>query len=410
MELGVVSSAAQIEGGELRHNWKDWYECGYIKDGSNPARGCNHWQRWKEDIDLLKTMGIKHYRFSIEWARLEPENGYYDGVATAQYREMIMYMKTSGITPLMTLHHFTHPLWFEDIGGFANPDNIQIFLKYVAFAVRTFGDLVNEYITINEPNFFAIQGYFTAKFPPGKKNITTTTRVMSVMASCHVRAYQLIHRMRHEMGYNNTKVGFAHHMQVFTPTNSKNMWQVNCARALAWSFQGIIEKACLKGKFSLPLKKYGNIKKGEYCDFLGITYYGRSFVTGFKYSNPSSKTEIYPRGVIACAKKLHAILPRPIYITANGTCENSEKAVRFIYDHLRILEKCNLFISRYYYWSFTDSFEWCEGESARFGLVHVDYDTQIRIIKGSGHFYSEAAKKGQISKELLAKHIETETR
>ena len=413
IELGVASAAGQIEGGELRHTWNEWYERGKIKDDTSPSRACDHWRRWRDDIDLMASMGIKQYRFSIEWARLEPVNGFYDGVAAAQYREMIIYMKSKEITPLMTLHHFTHPMWFEDMGGFANTENIPVFLKFVAYAIRTLGDLVEEYITINEPNVFAVQGYFSGEFPPGKKNMLLTMKVMSIMASCHIRAYELIHQMRREMGLDNTKVGFAHHMRVFTPKNPRSFWQTRCAKTLAWLFQGILTEACLKGKFHAPLKKYGNIHKGEYSDFLALNYYTRTTVTGFTdygFNELSPKNqlgwEVYPRGIVACAKKLYETLPRPIYITENGTCDNNDSfRARYIYEHLRVLEKSDLPVTRYYHWCFTDNFEWREGESARFGLVHVDYETQMRIIKGSGHFYTEMIEKKEVTEEMLMSYV-----
>ncbi|MCL2362553.1 MAG: family 1 glycosylhydrolase [Defluviitaleaceae bacterium] len=408
IKLGVASASAQIEGGNLKHNWNDWHIKGHIKDGSNPTRACDHWNRWREDIDLMADMGIRHYRFSIEWARLEPENGFYDGSAAVGYREMILYMKGKDITPLLTLHHFTNPMWFEEMGGFANPENIPVFLKFVAYAVRTFGDLVEEYITINEPNVFAVQGYYAGEFPPGQKSATTALKVMSIMACCHVRAYQLIHQMREEMGHIGTKVGFAHHMRVFTPVSSKSAWHTTCAKTMAWLFQGALTKACLTGRFSAPMRKYIEIKPGEYSDFLALNYYTRSTVTGTKYSTKANAPvndlgwEIYPKGIVSCATKLYETLPRPIYITESGTCDNNDTfRSKYIYDHLMALVKSKLPVSRYYHWCFTDNFEWCEGESARFGLVHMDYETQERTIKDSGRFYMEMIKTGLIKPEML---------
>jgi len=408
IHLGVASAATQIEGGNLRHTWTDWHKKGHIKDNSNPSRACDHWRRWREDIDLMAEMGIAHYRFSIEWARLEPENGFYDGSAAVQYRQMILYMKSKEITPLMTLHHFTHPMWFEEMGGFANPENIPVFLKFVAYAIRTFGDLVEEYVTINEPNVFAVQGYYASEFPPGQKSAATAIKVMSIMACCHVKAYQLIHQMRQEMGLNGTKVGFAHHMRVFTPVKRDSTWHSTCAKTMAWLFQGALTKACLTGRFLPPMKTYTKIEPGEYSDFLGLNYYTRSTITGTKYGTKADAPindlgwEIYPKGIATCATKLYETLPRPIYITENGTCDNTDNfRSRYIYDHLLALAKTKLPVTRYYHWCFTDNFEWCEGESSRFGLVHVDYETQKRTIKDSGRFYMEMIKTQTMTPEMI---------
>ncbi|MCL2181812.1 MAG: family 1 glycosylhydrolase, partial [Treponema sp.] len=117
--LGAASAATQIEGGGFTHSWSDWYDKGHIHDGANPARANDHLNRWKEDIDLMAEMGISIYRLSVEWARLEPQKGVYDEEAVQWYRRLLEYMKSKGITPLLTLHHFTNPMWFENEGGFA---------------------------------------------------------------------------------------------------------------------------------------------------------------------------------------------------------------------------------------------------------------------------------------------------
>jgi len=205
MLMGAASAATQIEGGGFSHTWSDWYKKGHITDGSNPARANDHLNRWKEDIDLMSDMGISIYRLSIEWARIEPAKGSYDEDAVLWYRRLLEYMKSKGIAPLLTLHHFTNPLWFEAMGGFAQPDNIGIFLGFVEFVIRRFSDLANEFVTINEPNVFAVMGYHSGIFPPGKKSMSAAIKVQSVIASCHIQAYKLIHRIRKEMGYTDTK-------------------------------------------------------------------------------------------------------------------------------------------------------------------------------------------------------------
>ena len=393
--LGVASAATQIEGGGFAHTWSDWYDKGRIHDGSNPARANDHLNRWKEDIDLMAEMGITIYRLSIEWARIEPSKNSYDENAVLWYRRLLEYMKEKGISPLLTLHHFTNPLWFEEIGGFANPANISVYLGFVEFAARKFSDLVDEYVTINEPNVFAVMGYHTGIFPPGKKSMFAVMRVQSVMANCHIQAYLLIHRIRKELGCTNTKVGFAHHARVFEPKNKWNLWHRLCASLTSFMFQDALTRACLLGRFVFPLKKYGKIKKGCYADFLGLNYYTRSTVTsladGTRGGAPLNDLgwEIYPEGIVQCSNDLYKLLKKPIYITENGTCDNNDKfRSRYIYDHLKALADSGLPVERYYHWCFTDNFEWCEGESARFGLVFVDFETQQRTIKKSGEFFA----------------------
>jgi len=410
--LGVASSATQIEGGGFKHTWSDWYDKGRIKDGSNPARANDHLNRWKEDIDLMHEMGIKIYRLGIEWARLEPQKGSYDAAAAGWYRSLLGYIRSKSMFPLLTIHHFTNPLWFEESGGFAKPSNIPVYLGFVDYVVRNFGDLVDEYITINEPNVFAFMGYYTGVFPPGIHSVIIYTRVLSVMASCHIQAYCLIHRLRREMGYANTRVGFAHASRVFSPLNKKNIWHRICSFLSSYMFQGAMIRSFLLGRFPIMLKKYGKIRRGEYADFLGLNYYTRSTVSslgdGVKEDAPHNDLgwEIYPEGIAECAGGLYKLLPRPIYITENGTCDNSDAfRCRYIYDHLKALTESGLPAERYYYWSFTDNFEWCEGESSRFGLVHIDFETQNRTIKNSGHFYTSMIKNKCVTEDDYLKYV-----
>jgi len=412
IKLGVASAATQIEGGGFSHTWSDWYEKGHIKDGTNPSRACDHLNRWKEDIDLMAEMGITFYRLSIEWARLEPQEGSYDESAVKWYRRLLEYMKKKGITPLLTLHHFTNPLWFENMGGFAEPANISVYLGFVEYAVRQFGDLTDEYVTINEPNVFAVMGYFNGVFPPGLRSMLTAFRVQSVMAACHIKAYSLIHDLRKKMGYANTKVGFAHHARVFMPKSKWNLWHRLCTCLVSRMFQNALTRACLKGRFIFPLKKYGVIRQGEYADFLGLNYYTRSTVSslgdGVRENVPINDLgwEIFPEGIAICAGELYKLLKRPIYITENGTCDNNDLfRCRYIYDHLKALVDSGLPVERYYHWCFTDNFEWCEGESARFGLISVDYETQKRTIKKSGQFYSVMIKNKGITSEMFNEYV-----
>jgi len=397
--LGAASAATQIEGGGFKHTWSDWYEKGRIKDGSNPARANDHLNRWKEDIDLMSSMGIRIYRMSVEWARLEPRKDFYDESALKWYRSLLEYIRSKSMFTLLTIHHFTNPLWFEESGGFANPKNIPVYLRLADYVVRNFGDLVDEYVTINEPNVFAVMGYHAGVFPPGIKSVFKAMRVQSVMASCHVLAYNLIHRLRREMGFMNTRVGFAHHARVFAPKNKYNIFHRISASLSSLMFQDALAKACLLGRFGFPLRKYAKIRRGEYADFIGLNYYTRSTVSsladGVNKNAPHNDLgwEIYPEGIAECAASLYKLIQRPVFITENGTCDNSDSfRCRYIYDHLKTLEQSGLPVERYYHWCFTDNFEWCEGESARFGLVHVDFKTQKRTVKKSGSFFTSIIK------------------
>lgn len=411
--MGVAAAATQIEGGECGSNWNDWYARGKIKDGSNPARATDHYRLWKEDADLMSKMGIGHYRMGIEWARICPDEGDTDKAAIAHYREELQYLREKGITILLTLHHFTNPMWFERKGAFTKRENIKYFLDFVKLVINEFGDLVSEYITINEPNVYAIQSYHYGDWPPGEKSLSRAITIMSNMAISHIKAYQLIHNLRKAKGYNDTKVSFANSVRVFDPQNPKNPWHCICTGLLDWFFQGAVTEAASKGCFKWPLKKAKDVSPGEYLDFIAINYYSRSTVSGFRdgvrQDAPKNDLgwEIYPEGLVRCTGHVYKLLKRPIYITENGTCDNQDAfRSKYIYEHLKVISESDLPIIRYYHWCFCDNFEWVEGESARFGLVHTNYDTQERTVKASGMFYTRMIEEGGVSEGLYKEYVE----
>jgi beta-glucosidase len=414
--LGVASAATQIEGGDSNHNWNDWYHRGRIKDGSNPARATDHWNRWREDADLMAGMGVKAYRLGIEWARICPERDTVDQEAVAHYRQELSYLREKGISVLLTIHHFTNPMWFEGMGGFTKAENIELFLRFIELTVRSFGDLVSEYITINEPNVYATESYYFGIWPPGEKSMGRAMTVMSNMAVCHIRAYALIHKIRRELGFGDTRVGFAHHMRAFDPVNRLNPYHKICTVLMKRFFQGAVTRALSRGEFTWPLKKASGVKRGEYVDFIAVNYYSRSIVSGFSAGTRMGAPlndlgwEIYPEGIVRCCRQHYEIIKRPIYITENGTCDNNDVfRCRYIYEHLRALADSGLPVERYYHWCFCDNFEWVEGESARFGLVHVDYETQQRTVKNSGQFYAEMLRAGGVTEDMYERYVKDQT-
>ena len=413
--LGAASSATQVDGGELDHSWNDWYRQGRIKDGSDPARATDHYSKWREDTDLMAEMGLKVCRFGIEWARLCPEENRVDERAIQHYREEIIYMKELGMKPLLTIHHFTNPMWFEKKGGFAKIENSRYFLMLVALAVDAFGDLVSEYITINEPDVLATESYYFGHWPPGDTSFRRAVKVMNNLTVCHIKAYEMIHEKREAMGYDDTKVGYANHMRVFQARDPLNPLHQTSAWFGHRVFQGAFTKAMSIGKFIWPMRNIARVERGRYIDFIAINYYSRSTMTGLrdgvKKGAPKNDLgwEIYPEGIVTCAQEHYDVIGLPIWITENGTCDHADAfRSRYIYDHLKAISKAALPFERYYHWSFTDNFEWLEGESARFGLVHVDYETQKRIVKDSGEFYAGIIKAHGVTAELYKKHVEEE--
>ncbi len=415
MLLGVSTAATQIEGGELNSNWNDWYHKGMIYDNTDPATGNDHWVKWQEDTELLSQMGMEVYRLGIEWPRICPEEGKIDEAAIAQYRRELLLLKEKGIRPLLTIHHFSNPMWFEEKGGWVKRENMKYYLELVALAVDRFGDLVSDYITINEPNVYATNCYCFGQWPPAEKSFTTTIAVLENMAYCHIKAYNMIHEKRARMGYTDTMVGAANHLRVFAAKNEKNLWHRFCANISEKLFQGLLLEAMILGKFRFPLRNWGGLPRGEYSDFHGLNYYSRSTLSsisdGVRENCPKNDLnwEIYPQGIEDCANMLYKHLKRPIWVTENGTCDNTDRfRCRYLFEHLQVIAKSPLPFERYYHWCFCDNFEWSEGNSAKFGLVSVDPETKARSIKKSGRFYSQLIAQKGVNEDLYQQYVASE--
>lgn len=413
--LGVATAATQIEGGDRNNSWYSWAERkNHIKDNSSPLRANDHWNRFREDIALMKEMKISIYRFGLEWSRIEPEKHIFSKEAIKHYKEEIELLKKNGIQPLVTLHHFSNPLWFENMGGFENPASIELFTEYVAYTVKELGSDVSEWITINEPNIYTVNGYFFGMWPPGKKRFSSLRTVYTNLAACHIKSYKIIHDIYDENDFGQVKVGFANYLRVFVPYSKTNLLHVLTAKFFDKAFQESLSDAFCLGKVSFPVKKSSAYKfeKGRYFDFIGINYYSRGACRFFKdttFENTEKNDlgwEIYPKGISFFAERMFRKYNAPIYITENGTCDKDDKIrAKYIYSHLKELIDSGLPVERYYHWTFIDNFEWAEGEEARFGLVALDFETQKRTIRESGRFYTEIIENNGVTDEMYNKYV-----
>lgn len=410
--LGTATASTQIEGGETNSNWNSWYRKGMIKDGTNPARANDHYNRYRADIDLMAELGIREYRMSIEWSRLEPKRGQFSEEAIRHYIDELKYLKEKGIRVLLTLHHFNNPMWFEEMGGFMNPESPEIFDRFCTEMVGRFAPLVNEYVTINEPNVYATSAYYFGEFPPGEKSIPKSRRVMTNLAKAHIRAYQTIHRVRRELGYQDTMVGYASHVRVFEPRQKYNPIDIAGARLMEQMFQNGLDQTCLTGRAAFPIQDKKDFTPGRYYDFIGLNYYSRSMVHGFdegpKADAPHNDMgwEIYPEGIRILAERYYKKYRAPIYITENGIADRADQwRTRYIYDHLRELMHANADVRRYYHWTFIDNFEWMDGETERFGLIENNYETQERTVRRSARFYSEIIRAHGVTEEIIKKYL-----
>lgn len=406
MLLGAATAATQIEGYDKNNSWYEWHKLGWVKDDPNVAT--RHWKKWREDTELMASMGLQCSRMGIEWSRIEPERGKFDKKATARYREELQLLVDRGIKPMVTLWHFTNPIWFEDRGAFLWSEGKAAFLEFVEYVVAELGDLVESWITLNEPNVYAMSGYGGGSWPPGDKSLPKVLKVMNALIPCHISAYEIIHAH-----YPGAMVSFALHARVFDPLDPKNRWHREAAKLCEYMFQTGMTETMLTGRDHKPFKGCG--KPGHYYDFIAVNYYSRSTVSGLAdgvrpdCAKNDLGWEIYPEGIERVVRKLYAKHPAPVYITENGTCDNNDAfRCRYIYEHVKTLAQCGVRVSRYYHWCFCDNFEWMEGFSARFGLVHTNYRTFERTVKNSGHFYSEMIQNGGVTEEMYEKYVAPE--
>jgi len=407
-ELGVATAATQIEGGDADTNWHRWAAtAGHIADGSTPARAADHWNRVQQDIDLMRELGIKHYRMGLEWARIEPQPGQIDDAALEHYVDELTRLRDAGITPLVTLHHFSNPWWFEQLGGFYCRPAIKVFLWYVRQVVARLHPLVSDWVTINEPNVYAMTGFIDGSFPPGHRSMREGMRVMQHLAQAHIGAYQVIHEISPD-----ARVGVANHLRVFRPANPRNPLHQAVSRLDQYLFQDALTRAMSTGVFLPPLRQPKGIRRGRYYDFQGINYYSRSTVSGLADGTPSGVDrndlgwEIYPQGLAIVARRVNRQYPGPIFITENGTADAAD-AFRplFLYDHIKAAVQSGAPVQRYYHWCFTDNWEWADGEGPRFGIVALDYETQQRTVRQSGRFFADIAANGGVTDQAYGRWV-----
>lgn len=421
--LGSATAATQIEGGDTNNNWYHWSLAGKVGNGESSLTGADHYRRYAEDIELLSELHQECYRMSIEWSRIEPKQGEWSTEGVEHYRDEFRRLIKAGIKPLVTLHHFSCPQWFQEKGGWLSKDAVEDFMRFVDFSIKSFGDLVSEWCTINEPNVFANDTYMDGKYPPGSHgDIAAYMKVTKNLILVHLKSYKLIHKIRKEHGFSGeTKVGFAHHLAVFEPLNSHPLAKLGCFLS-DYLFHEIQMKGFVEGKLVFPLGTGTPEGKGIFCDFIGINYYSRHlFQASYNPGNlfaipmvdplcPESRKndlgwEIYPEGLYKVCHRAWDKYKLPIYITENGIPdEKDEKREEYIVDHLaqirRLLDE-GVGVERYYHWSFLDNLEWNDGYGPRFGLVEVDYKTMERKPRPSARKYAEMCKTKRIEKKSL---------
>ncbi len=409
---GVVTSAFQIEG-FLQNDMTEWEAKGKFRtNDKNPVYGdaSRHWKLWEEDFLLLKELGVNSYRYSMDWGRIEPEKGVFDEGALCQYDRMVDKLLELGITPMLTLHHFTHPVWFHKISPWHKKASVPAFLNYAEKIIDRFRDRISLFITFNEPMVWILAAYGDGKFPPGKKNVKQLGSALAHMLTAHGKIYDYIKSRQPE-----AQVGIAKNFIIFRPERSWSLLDRGVVHLIHKFYNMTLFDAFKSGRlklfFPFLLNHEEKLPVADKIDFWGINYYYRLHIRfqpkinlplqlNFIHRSGEGLSDLgwenYSDGLWEVMQWIN-LTGKPYYITENGIADASdEKRISYLQKHLAQVRKAreNDFpLKGYFHWSLMDNYEWLEGESARFGLYAVDYsDNYSRILRGSGRYYSEFIK------------------
>lgn len=373
---GAATSAHQVEGNNLHNDWWQWeQQAGRVRSGL----ACDHYRLFDQDFALARALGHTAHRLSLEWSRLELAPGRWNERAVEHYREVLLSLRRHQLQSFVTLHHFTNPQWFAAQGGWANRRAPAQFRRYAQFVVDRLGDLVDVWLTINEPMIYVMQGYWSGVWPPGKQDRYEGWRVIRHLARAHELAYLEIHHR-----YPAAQVGVAHHLTAYAPASQNKIADRVVTRLADWWFN----------------HRFIRLTRGSH-DFLGVNYY-QSFRKSWQWWPPRLLTDlppgprtdmgwaIDPGGLTRVLEQLK-VYRLPIYITENGLADaDDDQRSDFIRDHLRAVEAAQVRgvdVRGYLHWSLLDNFEWADGFTPRFGLVAVDYATQARTPRRSAYVY-----------------------
>ncbi|PYX84471.1 MAG: hypothetical protein DMG68_20715, partial [Acidobacteria bacterium] len=246
---GISTSGYQVEGGDQDSQWVAWERDGKIRSGDRSGLACDWWGNAEADFDIAKKIGLNALRLSVEWSRLEPRPGEWSLAALHRYREILQALLDRGMQPIVCLHHFTHPAWFEAGGGFLNQHAPAQFEQFVKRAVEGLSDLCRHWVTFNEPNVYTAFGYVLGEFPPGHRGrALAALQATQMMARAHARAYRRIHELQAD-----AEVGWAQHYAVLEAARAHSRMDRLWANTLDRVFNQIFFRAIEDGNLGFPL-------------------------------------------------------------------------------------------------------------------------------------------------------------
>lgn len=419
---GAATAAPQIEGG--------WNEDGRtpsiwdvapakkIKNGANCHIACDHYHRWKEDVALMKKMGLKSYRFSISWSRVMPQEGIINQKGLQFYSDLVDELIKNGIEPLVTIFHWDTPVWVYKKGGWLSKKIIPLFAEYTKAVVEKLSDRVTYWMAMNEPQCFIMNGYMQGAHAPFKHRYLALSKLTRICLLAHAESVNTIRKYAKKP----PKVGIAMAAGAFVPKSESTE---DIAQARHNSFYGAMgtmnnrwwgdpvfkgETVSAYGVYRTRKKDMPKIKVK--MDFVGLNVY-QPFQEGSWGNKPADvpddrKTsmgwEIDGRVLYWTIRFFYERYGLPIMVTENGMAANDEqdkvangavhdnKRIGFIKEYLASVKRAvneNIPVLGYQYWSLMDNFEWAEGYEPRFGLIHVDYKTGQRTLKDSAYEYKK---------------------
>lgn len=424
---GTATASYQIEGawnkdGKGESIWDRFsHTPGKVLDNDTGDVACDHYHRWRDDIQLMKDLGIKAYRFSIAWPRILPNgSGKVNEAGLEFYSQLVDGLLEVGIEPYATLYHWDLPQALQDKGGWADRMVVDAFVEYVDITTRALGDRVKNWITLNEPWVSAFVGYRDGHHAPGHKDLNEAIAASHHLLLSHGRSVSVIRK-----NVKDANVGITLNLTPQMPAS-----QSLADRKAANYIDGYINRFFLdpltgRGYPEDMVKAFDNpmsfVQNGDMeeiavpVDFLGINYYTRNLVRADEKDNQPQTVfregamtemewEVYPRGLYDLLGRVHFDYGFPaIYITENGAAFPDDKPVNgelhdpdrvsYIKEHLKVVNKAiniGIPVKGYFVWSLLDNFEWSFGYSKRFGIVHVDLETQKRTAKSSAKWYSRA--------------------
>ncbi|HZR39430.1 MAG TPA: family 1 glycosylhydrolase [Ktedonobacteraceae bacterium] len=424
---GTASAAYQCEGGNTNNQWYRWEQQGHILSGDQCGEAANWWHIAEQDFERAEQMENNALRLSLEWSRIEPSEGQWDSAAIDRYRAMLLDLHRRRMTPVVTLHHFTEPLWFADLGSFASEANIRFFTRYVSHVVEALGDLCQFWVTINEPNVYAVEGYNLGSYPPGEHDLQRALIVLRNLIQAHVAAFYTIRDLQPQ-----ALIGYCLNYRLFDPANPFSLLDRGVASLQENLFNWAPLRAAETGHFTFPINALlAPISRASGArDYHGINYYTRDMVRfdssvpdevfGRRFVRPDAIRndpgldydfgEIYPEGIYRVLKAVYQRTRgnKPLYITENGFSDTLDnRRPRAILEHLAMIHRAmreGIPVRGYFHWTLVDNFEWNHGWAVRFGLIELDPQTQERIPRRSASMFGEICRANAITESIVARY------